>query len=222
MRTDQCQAGGRRVLRVRCGGARHSSVTHLGAGRRVALIEGGRKRWLSGLAALGFATTWIGVEVSPSTAAPDRRAIAVASPRLVYASPGHTGERPRLHGAWIGREATIGLGREASVREAAFVVDEPPTSTRIYATDRTAPFVVPRRGTQGKHPYALGVHTLRADVELASGRHIRLQVAYTVARTLNVPATVDAATLERSIASVAPGPVLVRPAPARSLGLGIW
>ena len=156
----------------------------------MALIDGGRKHWLWGVAALGFATTWIVGAVGPSTAGVDRRTVAVVQPRLVYASPGDTGERPRLHGAWIGREATIGLGREASVREAAFVVDEPPTSTRIYATDRTAPIVVPRRGTQGKHPYALGVHTLRADVELRSGRHIRLQVAYTVARTLNVPATV--------------------------------
>jgi len=60
------------------------------------------------------------------------------------------------------------------------------------------------------------LHTLRADVELQKGRKLRLSLAYTIAQTLAVPATVDAATLQHSIDSMPPGALTVRPSPGQT------
>ena len=134
-----------------------------------------------------------------------------AHPVVVFTVPGDTTTQTRLRGAWIDLGSTIGLTREGTIRATTYIVDEPKGSTRAYAIDRSAPFVLPRRGQRGKSPYAIGEHTLRADVELRNGRHVRLDVAYTVARTLHVPASVDAASFVRVVSSMPPGQLLVRP-----------
>jgi hypothetical protein len=135
-------------------------------------------------------------------------------PRLVYASPDDQvgATRHLLQSAWIDRGSSVGVSFEQRVQAISFVVDEPVASTSIYAVDNAAPFVLPRRGRAGKSPYALGPHTLLADVELRSHKRLRLRVDYTVASTLHAPATSEAASLERAIAAMPPGPVIVRPA----------
>ena len=101
------------------------------------------------------------------------------------------------------------------MRAVMFFVDHSAAPTSVFSVDHAAPFVVPRHGRDGKHPYALGAHVLRADVELRSGRQIRLRVTYRVARSLDVPSNIDGATLQDALASTAAGPVLVRPAAGR-------
>ena len=87
--------------------------------------------------------------------------------------------------------------------------------------DRAAPFVVPRSGRGRKHPYALGKHSIRADVELRSGRRLRLTAKYLVAKTLDVPPSIDGVVLGQAIASAGPGPLLVRPASGGAFLFGV-
>jgi hypothetical protein len=108
------------------------------------------------------------------------------------------------------------LTRQGHIREVAFFVDEPLKSTRIFAIDRSAPFELPQRGAAGRHPYGLGEHTLRAELLMRSGTRKRLQVAYTVARTLDIAPTVDAAAFARALQAASPGLLLVRPAAGNS------
>ena len=141
-----------------------------------------------------------------------RAPAASANPRLVFTYHGDDSAPRRVHDATVARSASVGLSRENAVRSVTFFVDVEPQSTAHFAIDRTAPFVVPRRGRAGKSPYSLGQHTLRAEVELRSGKRIRLQVKYLVARGLLIAQDIDAATFEHSIESLPPGPLLVRPA----------
>jgi len=168
-----------------------------------------------GFGATGFATRSVAPLATPSKPKPKPKPKPVTkpvpNPKLVYTAPDVTGEPRRLHASTIGRDARIGLTRQGHIREVTFFVDEPLTSTRIYAVDSSAPFELPQRGQAPRRPYELGEHTLRADVELRTGKHVRLQVAYSVARTLDVPLTVDAATFTRSVTSAPQGPLLVRP-----------
>jgi hypothetical protein len=165
-----------------------------------------RARWIVLAATLGL-TAWSAGGAGAGSTVPRRGA---AHPVVVFTVPGNTAQT-RLRGTWIDLGSTIGLTREDTIRQATYIVDEPKGSTRAYAVDRTAPFVLPRKGRAGKHPYAVGEHTLRVAVELRNGRRAGLEVAYTVARTLHVPPTVDAASFVRVIASMPPGQLLVRP-----------
>jgi hypothetical protein len=151
-----------------------------------------------------------------STGSEPRGETAVALPKIVYVFPGGPVAPRRVHAATVVQAATIQLSWPNRIKTAEFFVDEPPTSSAAYAVDRSAPFVVPRRGKAGKQPYGLGEHTLRANVELSSGRRIRLQVAYLVARSFPVGATIDAGTLARSISAAPTGPLLVHPAGGQS------
>lgn len=172
----------------------------------------GRSRWFVLVAAGGLAAALLGGSGADARGAPGERSAQVPQPRIVFSLPAAT-EQTRLHSAIIARNATIGLTHEARIRSATFFVDELPGSkpSKPYAVDRSAPFVVPRRGAAGKHPYGLGVHTLKADVELNSGRHIRLTAPYWVASMIEVTQPSDADTLLKSISSMPAGPVLVRP-----------
>jgi hypothetical protein len=152
------------------------------------------------------------------TSAAAAHLLAAKHPIVVYLSPGDTADENRLNGAWVDPRSTIRLdqAREATVRTVTFFVDEPKGSTQLFAIDRKAPFVLPKRGAAGKRPYALGPHTLRADVELQKGRKLRLALTYTVAQTLSVAASVDAASLEHAIEAMPPGALAVRPAQGAS------
>jgi hypothetical protein len=168
-----------------------------------------------GLGATGLVTRSDAPSATPLKAKPRPKPKPVTkpvpNPKLVYTAPDITGEPRRLHDSTIGRDARIGLTRQGHIREVTFFVDEPLTSTAVYAADSSSPFELPQRGRAGRRPYELGDHTLRAEVELRTGKRVRLQVAYSVARTLDVPQTVDAATFMRSLTSAPQGPLLVRP-----------
>jgi hypothetical protein len=174
---------------------------------RARRLSEGRARWV----VPALLASVIGWSAGAAGAAPAEAHAKAAHPVVVFTVPGDTTAQTRLRGSWIDLSSTIGLTREASIRSATYIVDEPKGSTVAYAIDRTAPFVLPRKGKGGKHPYAVGEHTLRADVELRNRRHVRLDVAYTVARTLHVPASVDAASFVRVVSSMPPGQLLVRP-----------
>jgi hypothetical protein len=140
------------------------------------------------------------------------RNTAAPHPRIVFRSPGDAAQPSRLSGATIAPRDVIGLTGETRVRRATYFVDESGAGGKTFAVDRSAPFVMPHKGRTGRHPYALGQHNLRIELELRSGREIRLAVSYKVARTLEVASNVDSATLQRSIGSVPAGPLLVRAA----------
>jgi Right handed beta helix region len=152
---------------------------------------------------------------SAAAAAPERRPTPATLPRIVYAEA-NSSESRRLHGSMVGARVSIGLSRPNAVRSVTFFVDQPVTSKRAFATDRVAPFAVPRAARGAMSPYAVGHHTLRAQVELRTGRTIGLQVTYTIARILEIGAHVDGATLQRTLDGIAPGPVLVRPTAAQT------
>jgi len=166
-----------------------------------------RARWVVLVIAITLAA-WSVAAAGGRSTAPVARA---AHPVVVFTVPGDATTQTRLQGSWIDLGSRIGLTRENTIRQVTYIVDEPKGSTLAYAIDRTAPFVLPRKGKAGKRPYAIGEHTLRADVELRNRRHARLDVAYTVARTLHGPASVDAASFVRVISSMPPGQLLVRP-----------
>jgi hypothetical protein len=169
-----------------------------------------------GLAATDLVNRSVAPVATPPKAKPKPATKPVPNPKLVYTAPDVTGEPRRLHASTIGRDARIGLTRQGHIREVTFFVDQPPTSKQVFAVDSSAPFELPQRGQAGGRPYGLADHTLRAEVELRSGKHVRLQVTYSVARTLDVPETVDAATLARSLSSAPQGPLLVRPSAGKS------
>jgi Right handed beta helix region len=133
------------------------------------------------------------------------------NPRITYSEEGRPASPRRLHGSTVSPRISVALSRQNLVREVSFFVDQPVTSTKVYTVDRVAPFELPRRGRSGR-PYAVGLHALRAEVQLRNGRTIALQVAYTVAQTIEVASAVDGATLRSAIESASPGPLLVRPA----------
>jgi hypothetical protein len=168
---------------------------------------------LCALAAVAVAvgSALAGREGQPSPQATPPPARTGGRPGLVYVPSRGSSDRPRLQGSWIATAAAITLANDKRVRSVTFLVDEDAGAAEVFAVDRKAPFTLPRRG-RGATPYAIGPHTLRTDVELRTGKHLRLKVAYTVARILLVPATVDAESLERSIGAVPQGELLVRPA----------
>jgi hypothetical protein len=164
-----------------------------------------------GLAALVFAPA---IFASSTAAGEPLRAESAAAPRptIVVRPDGRDATPARLSGRTIASRDAIGLTNEQAVHAATFFVGRETPGREAFAVDRSAPFVVPRRGRTGDRPYALGAHALRVELQLTSGRRTRLLVRYTVANTLEVPSTVDASTLLRSIGSRREGPLLVRPA----------
>ncbi len=143
--------------------------------------------------------------------APHLGGASAARPALAYWGSTDHVEPTRLNLAIVGQGVTIGLADAEKVDEVSFFVDVPRSSKSVFAVDRRAPFTLPRRGRAGLQPYALGTHALRADLLLASGRHRRLNVTYSVAHIVAMPESVDATSLQRTIDSTPAGPVLVRP-----------
>jgi hypothetical protein len=162
-------------------------------------------------AAVGIAV----VPAAPGTAVPPSK-----RPMLVYYAPGHETEVSRLHGSTVGQQSVVTVKNDGAIRQVTFYLDEPAASGKVYAVDRKAPFVLARKGGQGKRAFTLGNHTLQADLELRTGRHARLKIAYSVALSLEIANTVSGSDLQRSIESMSPGPVLVHP-PSGAASFGV-
>jgi hypothetical protein len=140
----------------------------------------------------------------------------VAVPRVVYIEAGRTKEPRRIQGSIVAAKGvSIRISWPNLLRRVSWYVDQPDTSTQVYAVDASAPFELPRSG-KGSKPYDAGAHTIRAVLELRTGRTIGLRVAYAVARALDVSSTIDASSLQAAIQAMPAGPVLVRPGPGQT------
>jgi hypothetical protein len=184
-----------------------------------------RKRWKSlavlatvAIALVALSTTHteratLGLEAAYAaetlTGAPHIEAAARST--LAYWGSTDNVQPTRLNLSTVGQGVTIGLADADNADEVTFYVDVQKSSKLVFAVDRRAPFTLPRRGRTGLQPYALGGHTLRADVLMDNGRHRRLSVTYGVAHIVAMPESVDATSLQRAIEQTPPGPVFVRP-----------
>jgi hypothetical protein len=167
---------------------------------------------------VALVTAAVGIAVvpdAPGTAVPPSK-----RPMLVYYAPGHETEVSRLHGSTVGQQSVVTVKNDGAIRQVTFYLDEPAAWGKVYAVDRKAPFVLARKGGQGKRAFTLGNHTLQADLELRTGRHARLKIAYSVALSLEIANTVSGSDLQRSIESMSPGPVLVHP-PSGAASFGV-
>ena len=181
----------------------------------MAVSAGRRSLWVARVAAV-VALVFVVVGVAVVHDAPGN---AVATPKrlmIVYFAPGHQTEISRLHASTIPQQSIIALTNDSTIRQVTYFVDDPASSGQIYAVDRKAPFVLPRKGAHARRAFTLGNHTLQADVELRTGRHARLKIAYSVALSLEVGSSIGGSDLQRAIESMSPGPVLVHPAPDAS------
>ena len=190
---------------------------------------GGSRRWSFGFTlVIGLVATMLvsgsraaGLQLTATPAKPPVKAKPKPKPPVKLARPGFVftaggaAAPSRLQDAIIETGTTVALTHPESIRAVTYYVDDQQgaaSSAKAYAVDRSSPFALPRSGTVGKRPYAVGVHTLRGDIELVSGRHLGLKASYWVARVMSMSQDTDGVTLAASISSMPAGPVLVRPA----------